>query len=330
MFRKLVIVISLLLLSAVPPAMGAPDGGSATVKTPLPRLDPDVVKTEVHEDGLYAEFFAPRTTHKIPGLLALGGAEGGLASARFVYAPLADHGYAVLVLAYFRADALPNALTRIPLEYFKSALDWLAARPEVEAGRIGVVGGSKGAEADLLLASHDARIRAVVAASPTNVVWQGLDFRPGAVPHSSWTIGGKDVPFVPFSMTPISPIEPLDKVNAHFLALRKGHEDAIIPVEKIHGSVLLLSGTDDRLWPSTQMGKDIISRLDANHFPYVHKLLIYQRAGHTCCEGDPAQVWTTAMEQANARFGGTPQINAKARAEAWSQTLAFLDAHLKH
>jgi uncharacterized protein len=60
---------------------------------------------------------------------------------------------------------------------------------------------SKDAEASLLLASRDTRIRAVAALSPSSVVWAnvgpGIDGaqRP---PRSSWTEGGEPLRFVPY------------------------------------------------------------------------------------------------------------------------------------
>ena len=68
----------------------------------------------------------------------LGGSEGGLgAGAARVARAIAEHGYAVLQLAYFGAPGLPKQLQLIPLEYFKTAIDWLAAQPGVDPRRMG-------------------------------------------------------------------------------------------------------------------------------------------------------------------------------------------------
>ncbi|KZY14260.1 hypothetical protein A3726_14000 [Erythrobacter sp. HI0037] len=64
----------------------------------------------------------------------------------------------------------------VPLETFDAALRYLLAREDIDTDRIGLVGGSKGAEGALLFASMRPEIRAVVASMPSSVVWQGFDW----------------------------------------------------------------------------------------------------------------------------------------------------------
>jgi len=62
------------------------------------------------------------------------------------------------------------------------------------------------------------------------------------------------------------------------LQLRKIHEDALrdetqveeasIPVENIKGSILLISGTRDSLWPATYMSDQIEKRLTTKGFEH--------------------------------------------------------------
>ena len=63
------------------------------------------------------------------------------------------------------------AICEIPLETFFAATDRLI---RLGCRRIVYVGTSKGAEASLLAAAHDPRIDAVVAISPTSVVWGNI------------------------------------------------------------------------------------------------------------------------------------------------------------
>lgn len=305
-------------------------GASAAPQIPPPKLSPDISKTIVRDNGLNAELYLPKREGKVPGILAFGGSEGGLDIARFGYAPLANEGYAVLVLAYFRAEGRPPALVNIPLEYFKSALDYLRARPEVDAGRIAVMGASKGGEASLLVASSFPGIKAVVAAVPSDVVWQGLDFRPEAQPHSGWTLAGKELPYVPYDTAkPYSPSEPLVDFHLRSLAAHPNHGDAIIRVEKIRAATLLFSGTDDKIWPSTDMSKRVIARMDRFHVQAPHIHVSYRGAGHTCCVGDPKQNWPSLSGGAGGlQIGGTPEINRAAREDSWKKTLKFLKRNL--
>ncbi|GAA3436749.1 dienelactone hydrolase family protein [Kutzneria kofuensis] len=111
-----------------------------------------------------------------PGVLLLGGAEGGLheRDARALHA----EGYNVLALAYFGAPTLPPGLVDIPLEYFFAAVDKIAS---FAAGKIGIVGGSRGGEAALLVAAHDDRVGAVVSVAGGGLITQGIDYRAGSL-----------------------------------------------------------------------------------------------------------------------------------------------------
>jgi hypothetical protein len=135
---------------------------------------PEVVRAEVREDGLVATLFTPPGDGPHPGIIVLGGSEGGLGEGRA--ALLASHGYATLALAYFGIEELPEELIEIPLETFDAGLDWFAAQDAVDAERVAMMGASKGAEAALLVASRRPEVRAVVAYMPSNVVWQGISF----------------------------------------------------------------------------------------------------------------------------------------------------------
>jgi pimeloyl-ACP methyl ester carboxylesterase len=55
---------------------------------------------------------------------------------------------------------------------------------------------------------------------------------------------------------------------------------ASVPVEKIEAPVLLISGTDDRLWPSTRLSEMAIERLKAHDRPFPREHLRYEGAGH--------------------------------------------------
>ncbi|MDV7391078.1 acyl-CoA thioester hydrolase/BAAT C-terminal domain-containing protein, partial [Arthrospira platensis SPKY1] len=122
------------------------------------------------------------------------------------------------------------------------------------------------------------QIKAIVAFSPSSVVWQGIPkrrFDLGKAVKSSWAYQGKGLPFLAYP-TPIS------KMTLITLRLRKLHEvalqdrarvqEAALPVENIQGAVLLISGKRDLLWPATCMSEQIGERLTTKGFehPYEH------------------------------------------------------------
>jgi dienelactone hydrolase len=261
---------------------------------------------------LVGDLYLPVGSPAKLGVLVLGGAEGGVPSgAKF----LASKGYAALAIAYFKAPGLPDTLEQIPLEYLDQALAWLEASPGVPRGGIVIEGGSKGAELALLLASRHPDVIGVIATSPSSVVWQGLakSFWPKPVARSSWTLQGQPLPFVPYDYGHF--FNPLDsralyKFYDRSLAQKEAAALAAIPVEKIHGPVLLLTGRDDRLWPSTEMGDRIRDRLKAAGFPYKFEHIAYQNAGHTLNESAPV--------------GGTMEGNRAARIASRAKILEFL------
>ena len=294
----------------------------------------------VEGEGLVGTLFFPSTPGPHPAIITLGGAGGGLSEggAR----TLASEGYAALALAYFGLDPLPRELVEIPLEYFGRAIEWLQAQSEVDATRLAVVGNSKGAELDLLLgATYPKDIKAVVGYAPSAVVWQGIPFNREAHyggPRSSWSLGGKPVPFVglarpyPSEMAAMaeSSVEGRQFTTRAFygraLEDQVAVDTASIPVERIDGPVMLISGTDDRLWPSTRMGEMVIERLRAHEHPFAYEHLRYEGAGHmiTLPGYEPESSWTQRYE-----LGGNREADEFANADSWLKVLDFLGEHLR-
>lgn len=304
---------------------------SVTVER-LPVLDATrVTRQPLDADGLVGTLFYPNDGQPHPAILVLGGSEGGLDESRA--ALLASHGYAALALAYFGVDPLPAQLMDIPLEYFESALAWLKQQPAVDVECLAVVGGSKGGELALLLAAtYPADIKAVVAYVPSGVVWQGIPrgFRSTA-PSSSWTQGGQPLPFVNVRFQ-LDNFSDIGNGIAMRTAYERGLDDAAaveaatIPVEKINGPVLLISGADDQLWPSTTLADRVIAQLEASQHPFAHEHLSYEGAGHLI--GIPYFPSITT-QAAGLNMGGNAEANAAASADAWPKVLKFLAENLR-
>src|SRR5580700_10337995 len=285
----------------------------------------DVRMDEVRERGIVGRLFRPAVTGKVPAIIVVGGSEGGMESAEYWAKLLASHGYCAIAVAYFRAKGLPNRLAGIPVETVKHALDYLAALPEVDAGRIAVLGSSRGSELALLAAAAFPQIRAVVAYSPSNSSWAALDSGPQ---HAAWTTNGDPVPFVPNPPRELitgikersSGLSPL--LQGLFLSYSHMVQRAEIPVEKINGGILLISGKDDRVWPSSAMSDLIVSRLKENGFRYPVVNLSYEEAGHLI--DFPFFPTPSRIE-----LGGTPEGLARAVAESWSRVLEFFGTNLR-
>jgi dienelactone hydrolase len=313
--------------------------GAATAAQNITRLvlSPGIARVDVREDGVYGTGYVHPGAARRAGVIVLGGSEGGTPEAQA--ALLASHGFETLALGYFNAGPLPKALVNVPLEDVEKGVAWLTRRPGVDPSRIGILAGSKGAEMALLAASRFMSLRAVVALKPSSVVFAGLFYGQSDAPApSSWSYGGVPLPYVN-GVVPddvkktIAADEDAQRPRAfmpQYLARiqRATNLDAAaIPVERINGPVLLISGDDDQLWPSSYMADAIVTRLRAHNHPYRDQWLHYAHAGHAI-----GIAYEPAMESAASRFlnlGGTPEGNAAASADAWPRAVAFLRDALK-
>ncbi len=280
------------------------------------------------ESGLVGTLFTPAVPRASRAVLVLGGSEGGN-SATDVAALLASRGYTTLALAYFGVAPLPRELDRIPLEYFGRAIDFLVRQPKLDSTAIAVLGTSKGAEAALLVAARDPRVRAVIAYAPSSVAWSCIC---QDVDHSSWSVDGVDVPSVPPGRDPsVSMVagEPMRPAVHYQYRMRDSAavERARIRVERIRGPVMLVAGEADALWPSAMMARSVRARLAATSGRSGDTLLVYTGAGHRIGKAYlPAG--TTRVAGGRLETGGSARANAAAQQDAWPQVLRFLERSL--
>ena len=205
------------------------------------------------DDGtLLGNYYPGRGGGRRPALLVLGGSEGGIGSGITTMSKnLARQGITVLNVSYFRAPGQPNKLEEIPLETFDRAIQWMRMQPEVAPDRIGVLGGSKGAEAALLIATRHPELRVVVATMPSSVIWAGVNWKTFISHRPSWSLGGKPLDYLPLASFDRKTIS---SVYRSVLAASDAREQAAIPVERIAAPVLLVCGEDDAMWPSCPHG----------------------------------------------------------------------------
>ena len=294
---------------------------------------PGVTRTEIRDQGMIGAFYTPPGPGPHPTILLLGGSGGGLVGTDIRGALLASRGYAVYVLAYFALEHLPPELFEIPLEYFDTAIRWLQAHPAVDGERLGVAGFSKGGELSLLLAATFPELKAVAAYVPSGVVQAGIG--KGSIElnitRSSWAYGGEPVPFAarrlldevkermlrgdPVSMTP---------VYLTTLEDPKVIAEASTPVERIKGPILLISGTDDQMWPSSAFSDLVVEQLDRAGFPHEYRHLRYEGAGHGIGFPYVPTTVTAARHPVRGfitRGGGEPKATAAAQADSWAKVL---------
>jgi dienelactone hydrolase len=290
-----------------------------------------VRRREIREDGLVATFFDHEGGAR-PGVIIVSGSGGGLAEDQ--PALLASRGYAVLSLGYFGMEGVPEDLANIPLEYFGRAIDWMRAHKSVDRERVAAMGMSRGGELALLLGATFPAIKAVVAYVPSGVVWPGLSRTPTPEVLPAWTRDGQAVAFMP---SPPPDLEAWSKPpvvltpSFHAAMKLRGREQwPEIEVEKVNGPILMLSGSDDQMWPSLVLADIAAQRLLRHNFAHRFEHITYAGAGHFIrfpYSPTITEIFHPVVKTMMA-LGGDPVSNAAADRDSWAHLLGFLAAAL--
>ena len=276
--------------------------------------------------GLEGTFACPDDRGIFPGILALGGSEGGVPS---IYLDLVvPEGFACLALAYFGTEDTQPALVEVPLECVERGLRWLIAHPRVATheGRVALIGASKGAELGLLVAAtFPDLVGPVVAYTPSSVVWAGIDFSTrGGVNRSSWSLADTPLPFVPYpaGVGPASSGRGLSVRPIYDAGLDNATavEDAAIAVERATGPVMLISGGDDRMWPAERMCEMVVGRMGRHGRGGAVTHVNVPEAGHVLFP------YSRVSSSGPMAFdlGGSPEGAATAHRLVWAQVVKHL------
>ncbi len=307
---------------------------STTVERAL--LREGVQRFAVDEDGLHGALFMPPGPGPFPAVMVLTGSEGG--TDEYVAALLANHGYATLALAYFAYPGRPDFLAKIELEYFEKGLGWLGERPQVDAKRLAVIGGSRGGELTLLLASLFPNIKVAVAYVPSHLRWSSS----GNPDLPAWIYRGKVLPYIQNKPDALVIQEytvkyrdaAIPQTPLFLLAMEKEQaaaRKAIIEVENANAAILLISGDDDQMWPSTLFSSKVVDRLHERQYPHPFEHLQYAGVGHDIrmpyLPLSPSESFHP-VEKLLFDMGGTPGPQAYAVEDSWTKVLGFLNAHL--
>lgn len=273
-------------------------------------------------------FRAPDGRGPFPAVLALGGSEGG--TPLYFADLLVPEGFACLSLAYWATPGTQPWFTGIPLERIERGLRWLIGRPDVRTqdGRVALVGASRGGELALLVAStFPELVGPVVAYTPGSVVWQGVDLTlPPGETRSSWSLRGKPLPYV---SVPAGAAPGQSSAGISWLPMMEpGLDDtdavarATIPVERCTGPLLLVSGGDDHVWPTARMCAMLTGRMSGHGRRDAIAHRNYPRAGHMLFPYSRPP--DTLVPEMLTDFGGSPEADAAAHADAWPHVLRCL------
>lgn len=297
---------------------------------------PGVDRRPLCDDGLVGTVFEPSGTAAVRPVLVLGGSNGGCNEE--TAALLASRGLLAMALGYFDCPGLPDELVGIPLEYFERALGWLHRHPRARAGGVAVVGRSRGGELALLLGATFPVVDAVVAFVPSGIVHAGIH-RGGATWHTdvpAWTLGGEPVPFLAHLREGAASAAPSGAETApiactpHYAADLADWEAigrATIAVERTGGPILLLSGTEDAMWPASLFCELVMARLHAHRFAHRAEHRAFSGAGHRFVLPTLPGTVTDYAHPSDGRLyalGGSGPANARAGRLAHHAMLEWL------
>jgi uncharacterized protein len=285
------------------------------------------MERKIREGNLSATLRTPDGAGPFPAVLALGGSDGG--TPEYFLDLLVREGFACLALVYWATPETQMTFTEIPLERVERGLRFLAAEPNVGTanGRVGLIGASRGGELALLAAAvFPNLVGPVVAYTPSSVAWVGIDEHFPVTTRSSWSHNGAPLPFVPFppgaaparTERGLSLLPMCEAGLADTAAVQR----AAIAVERATGPLLLVSGGDDRVWPTGRMCEQLVERMSRHgrardvahlHYPTAgHMLFPYTRPSDTSIPALPADL------------GGTLAADAAAHRAAWPAVVAHL------
>ncbi|MCZ8130446.1 MAG: alpha/beta fold hydrolase [Steroidobacteraceae bacterium] len=305
-----------------------PDGSRATAELCLRRLAPGIEVQPLRDGRLRGTVFRWTDRSRSRGaIVSLTGSGGGV---EMGYAPLlASLGYDVVSLAYFNHEDLSPMLANIPLEYFAEGFEWL--RRELGARRIAVQGASRGGELTLVLAAHFPEyVNGGVAIVPMYATSPGWNHATGEI-TASWTLNGAPIPYVTGRATPPDEIRRIADLQPHGYPMADDfrvaleplevRERAAIPVERVSGPLLLISGVEDQMW-HCEWGSDVVvNRLRAKGFAHPVRHLALPETGHITPLPNTVTSFAPSVYHSLAHMllacGGTPRGAARASWTMW-------------
>ena len=232
-----------------------------------------------------ARLFVPDDGAPHPGVVLLGGAEGGAPAA--AAAELADGGWSTVAWDWF-----PGESGGVDVGELRAALRAFVDHPLVAGDRVALIGRGRGAELALLLAVAEPDfVGPVVAHSPTDVRTNDPHADPSATTYLGDAGPAVDLPapelgsaFARFRsrLRPALAHKPTELAGYYADARRKAGEEAVaaarIPVENIRGPLLVTAGTDDAVWDSETMAGALAQQAaEAGIDAYA---VVYPGAGH--------------------------------------------------
>ena len=242
------------------------------------RTDADAVLM-ISENGFEGHFYDAGEREKV--VITFSGSEGGSNASDTMAWYYKQNGISALGVTLFSGKETGKNLDRVPLEYVENAIVWLKTQG---FEKIAVDGISKGSEYALVGATRFDDITCVIARVPSYFVSEGMIGRDGPSGTSCWSYHGEELSYTPYKIRDFDVFKQIRTYGEfNILSYNTGKDvtdDSIIPVENIHGPILLISTETDTVWPSREQASYIVNRLQENDFKYEIKDLTYEHVSH--------------------------------------------------
>ena len=285
----------------------------------------------INDNGFQTNYFIKKDTEETVSIILIGGGQWG----DYWGQQFAEIGFVGLSLPYTGREGLPKLPEEINLEYFEDAIKWLEKQPEVDPDKIIVMGASRNAELSLVIASTFPKlVGGVIAYAPSSVSWSNtvLPYNSNEL-KPSWKYQGADVPYVPMDKISGNESNKIETIEYWKSGLAKTESvtQATIRVEKINGPILLFSGKDDKVWPSSLMADMIEQRIKESNFKYSFQNIKYEKAGHLISSNPESNSgFRTGKINIDGKdyefeYGGTNEGDNKAKQDAKIRLFDFLE-----
>lgn len=290
------------------------------------------IDNTIGSDEIYSRLIMNPKNATRPLVIVIPGSGGSYMPDKHFFGLVQD-GYDVLSIAYFGKQGLPKNIEHIPLEYLEKVIS--IVKKKYTFRKMVLLGISKGAEYTLTFASYYHLVDGIICYSPSSFVLPNhVGLKENENQKSSWVFNDTEVPFAElrhFSdkagiVTYKNYIQPILNDS---IQLKKSR----IKVENIRCNLLLLSGEDDLVWPSAQMGELIKSKIEESNSNINVEHISFKNCGHQFVWFDkkiPEHVPQyqsmnlTGIKKHKFIFGGNKEATIKAMVESKNKVIEFL------
>ncbi|KAJ3595264.1 hypothetical protein NHX12_004568 [Muraenolepis orangiensis] len=277
-----------------------------------------VSRQPIDEGNIRGVLFVPPGEGPFPAVLDLYTFGGGLSERRASL--LANCGFMVLTLALY-GHHQPKTVTKLHLDYFEEAIQFLRKQPKVMDSGVGLISLSKSGDLALSMATYLPHVKATVWINGccSNVVMP-LYYR-GSQLLSGLMYDGRDLRFTESGALII-------KDGLHD-PLAPENQGSLIPVEQAAGHFLFVAGEDDLNWDSCLFADHLTERL-RRHGKDNFEKVFYPGTGHYMEPpfGPFCPSSVHAVVGAVVAWGGEPKAHAEAEVHLWSKIQEFFRKHL--